>query len=127
MAQEDVVQTGLTEEGEEELDETGSGEGRGEDVAGTVAARELAEEHEGEEDCGNGGVEGDGMEAGGIGRDRDAPGGGGGRAGVAAFGEGAGGEKGPGEGGTGGPGVERGEHRKGAGSEEGGGAGGRER
>jgi hypothetical protein len=109
IAQEDVEETGLTEEGEEKLGSAGGGESEGECIAGVMAVRELAEEDQGDERCGDGGVEGDGMEADGVRRDSDAPGEGGGEAGVAAFGEVAESEEGPGEGGTGRPGVQRGE------------------
>ena len=62
--------------------------------------------------CCDGGVEGDGVEAGGARGDGNAPGEGGGKAGVGAFGEVAEGEEGPGEGGAGGPRVKGVEERE---------------
>src|SRR5271156_1362431 len=50
--QEDVEEAGLTEEGEEKLGSASGGEGEGEDVAGVMAVRELAEEDQGDERCG---------------------------------------------------------------------------
>jgi hypothetical protein len=112
IAQEDVEETGLTEEGEEKLNGAGGGQGEGEGVAGVMAVRELADEDQGDERCGDGRVEGDGMEADGIRRDSDAPGEGGGEAGVTAFGEVAEGEECPDQRGAGRPGVQRGEKRE---------------
>ena len=109
IAQEDVEETGLTEEGEEKLGSAGDGESEGEGVAGMVTARELAEEDQGDERCGDGRVEGDGMEADGVRRDSDAPGEGGRKAGIAAFGEVAKGEEGPDQRGARRPCVQRGE------------------
>jgi hypothetical protein len=109
IAEQDVEETGLAEEGEEKLGGAAGGEGEGERVARVVAARELAEEGKSDESCRDGGVEGDGMEGRGVWRDSDAPGEGGGKAGVAAFGEVAEREEGPDERGAGSPGVQRGE------------------
>jgi hypothetical protein len=112
IAQEDVEETGLAEEGEEKLNGAGGGQGEGEDIAGMMAVRELAEEDQGDERCGDGRIEGDGMEADGVRRDSDAPGKGGGEAGVTAFGEVAEGEECPNQRGAGRPGVQRGEKRE---------------
>jgi hypothetical protein len=67
----------------------------------------VPEENEGEECCGDCGVECDGMERRAVGWDAKAPGELCGEASVAAFGKVSEGEESPGEGGTGGPGVER--------------------
>jgi hypothetical protein len=109
IAQEDVEEAGLAEEGEEKLGSAGGGESEGEGVAGVMAAGELPEEEDGKEGGCDGGVEGDGMERGAVGRDAKAPGEGGGEAGVAAFGEVAKGEEGPDQRGARRPGVQRGE------------------
>jgi hypothetical protein len=94
------------------LDDAGVDEGEDEGVAGALATGELAEEGKGEEDCRYGSVEGYGVEADGIRWDAKAPGEGGGKACIAAFGEVAEGEEGPDEGGARGPGVERIEERE---------------
>jgi hypothetical protein len=112
IAQGEAEETGLAKEGKEELGCASGGEGEGERVAGVVTARKLEEEHKGDESCRDGSVEGDGMEADGVWRDSDAPGEGGGKAGIAAFGEVAEREEAPDEGGAGGPGVQRGEKRE---------------
>src|SRR5215469_7178192 len=98
---------GLTEEGEEELDDSGGGESQRDGAAGACAMSELLEEHEVEGNGESGGVERDGMEAGEAGGGWDGPGDRGDHAGVAAFGEMSDGEEGPDEGGAGCPGVER--------------------
>jgi hypothetical protein len=97
----------LADEGEKELNGACGGEGDCCGVVELAAAFELAKEDEGEERGGDGGVESDGVEAGVVGRDAEAPREGGGETGVAAFGEVAEGEEGPDEGGAGTPCVER--------------------
>src|ERR1700733_2118755 len=67
------VGIGLAKEGQEELSSTSSGEGQGEGVAGVATVLELAKQDKGEDggyDCG---VDGDRMEADGVGWDGKAP------------------------------------------------------
>ncbi len=100
------VRVGLAEEGEEELDDRCRCEGEGEGVTGMPTAAKLAEQGESQKSRCDGGVNGNGMEAGVIGWYMRGPREGGGQAGVAAFREVSQREEGPDDGGAGAPGVE---------------------
>ena len=67
---------------------------------------EVLQEEQREDRCGDGGVERDGVKTGMAGWNADAPGEGGGKAGIAAFGEVTESEECPDESGAGTPGVE---------------------
>jgi hypothetical protein len=100
------VGEGLAEEGEEKLHSACCGEGEGQGVAGVLAARELAQEHECEKCCRECCIESYRVQWSTAGGDSHAPREGCGEASVTAFGEVSEGEEGPGESRAGGPGIE---------------------
>jgi hypothetical protein len=112
IAQEDVVKTGLTEKRNEELDCASGCESESRCIARMVAMTELTEKDQSEKSCCDRCVEGDRMEADGVGWDSNAPWEGGGKAGVAAFGEVSQSEEGPDQRGARGPCVQRVEKRE---------------
>ena len=106
VAEWDGVGERLAEEGEEVLGYSGGDQGGGGGVSGLTVGGEVAEEAQGDEDRGDGGVEGYGLESQRGRRDGDSPAEIRREAGVAAFGEVSEREEGPDKGGAGGPSVE---------------------